>query len=175
MLKNTVLLFCAVLLSGCALLEPIDWAAEQDSVDAGNPELQAAISANVPAFAYRVTLYKPDSAGGVSAKVTLRNLTGQPLKYMRATVTPYNAVGDVQRSQIGGYSSRQITKTGPIKVGGFGDPSGKKLWYNETITCATVDSIELVYMDGTIEKLDSKPLLETALSSEVSRDCQPVI
>lgn len=55
-----------------------------------------------------------NSADGVSIQILWRNESDKDIKYLRFSVTPYNAVGDKVSSSIGGRSTISCKITGPL-------------------------------------------------------------
>lgn len=80
------------------------------------------------------------------------------IKYLYFEVVPYNAVGDIVRSDIGGKTTARLKITGPYAPGaGDAQIIGNKwygsfweaVWYNNTVTKLKFTKIEIQYMDGT--------------------------
>lgn len=91
----------------------------------------------------------PNSAGGVSVYINTINDDNKTIKYIRFTVTPYNAVGDVTHSSIGFKSTTTLRVVGPIKPG---ESSGwslwENVWYDANVSTVVLSSAEVEYMDG---------------------------
>jgi hypothetical protein len=94
---------------------------------------------------------EPNSAAGVDMDIVVRNTDPRrAIKYMYFTVTPYNAVGDVVRSSIGGETAKRLQVTGPIEPDGkFEWRHWNPVWYNSSITCVVLNSVSITFMDGT--------------------------
>lgn len=110
---------------------------------------------------------KIDSAGGAVVKIYFNNSSKKTIKYISFNVTPYNAVGDVQRDSISGESTRWLKKTGPIEPmeKGYVEGGGwKGVWYNNSVTSATIDGILIEYMDG------SKVEIPKELTGKINTD-----
>jgi len=110
-------------------------------------------------FAGEVVIYDyytlpPDSAGGVGFFLKMRNESGKVIKYLKLYVVPYNAVHDVQSSEIDGESGKWLSVTGPIYDGGAKYEWGP-VWYNYTIKYAIIEKAIAIYMDNTEEELVS--------------------
>ena len=125
---------------------------------------------------------RPNSAGGVSVKVSYRNLDPtRTIKYTRIQITPLNRVGDVVESQYS-HQNGLIQDVGPVKprqVGG--NLVWENVWYNHSITRARVDYAEIEYMDGSIEIQQNVTVdpsqgsgCYVATSIYESYDCPPV-
>jgi hypothetical protein len=67
------------------------------------------------------------------------------------SVDPYNAVGDIVKSEIGGTTTVRGQLTGPINKGegSKGESYWDNAWYNNTIKTVKLISVEIEYMDGT--------------------------
>ena len=55
-----------------------------------------------------------NSADGVSIRVLWRNESDKDIKYLTFSLTPYNAVGDIVSSSIGGTTTANCRITGPL-------------------------------------------------------------
>jgi hypothetical protein len=114
---------------------------------------------------------EPNSAGGVEMSVSFRNTDARrTIKYVNFTVTPYNAVGDVVRSTIGGEAARRLQVTGPIPPASpiefrRWDP----VWYNGTIECVVLNRVDVEYMDGSTQAFVRD--LPTLLHPVVKNSC----
>jgi hypothetical protein len=107
----------------------------------------------------------PNSAGGVDVNIVWKNLSKKTVKYARFTVVPYNAVGDIVASEIGGETSKVVKATGPVesgKVDGYGTV-WSCLWYNHQIKYMKITGIEIEYMDGSIISSNDKSVIEEVL------------
>jgi hypothetical protein len=114
-----------------------------------------------------------NSANGVNLTASVTNPNPKSaIKYLTVSVTPFNAVGDVVRSSIGGISTTSIKVTGPIS---FEDETKilqwDAIWYNPTINCAKVNSISVEYMNGSRFTFAGTSL-QGALGSEVVNTCR---
>lgn len=105
-----------------------------------------------------VRLYtsNPNSASGVDLHIVWKNTSNKIMKYVTFKVVPFNAVEDVQRCDIRGYSNYNSQVTGPINAGvTYGDGRlWENAWYNYTITHAKCVGINITYMDDSSASLD---------------------
>lgn len=110
----------------------------------------------------KVSVDKPNSAGGVDLHIEWTNKADKTIKYITFTVLPYNAVDDVVKCEIRGLSAAGCQVTGPVKPGAsYGsDYRWECVWYNNTITWARLGAIEIEYMDGTKEAFAGQELSE---------------
>lgn len=128
--------------------------------DEVKPEL---ISKNIQIINFYTS--EPNSAGGVDCNIIWKNTSSKVVKYARFTVTPYNAVDDVMKSEIGGASTKTLESTGPINPGvtdGYGTIY-TNVWYNSSISKMKITAIELEYMDGSIVSTGNKEILNSVL------------
>lgn len=96
---------------------------------------------------------KPNSAGGVDATVKFKKTdaeTEESIKYLSFWVTPYNAVDDVEYSDIGNKSEAKLRVVGPIETNENDSATFECIWYNSVIDHAKIVRVEVEYMDGTV-------------------------
>ena len=112
-----------------------------------------------------------NSAGGVSVELDWMYLDeNKKIKYIEFTMLPYNNVGDVQKSEVGGHSLFTGQSTGPIEaVETFRNPQWSNGWYNNTITCIKITKVKVEYMDGTSYVYVKE--LPKIMDSETSNSC----
>lgn len=100
----------------------------------------------------------PNSAGGVSVKITFRNDYQKAIKYIVFVTKPYNAVNDVVASQYSHQNGR-LQCTGPVQPGEIKrDVYWENCWYNHSIVGASIYSVEIIFMDGTTAVLNGSEL-----------------
>lgn len=109
--------------------------------------LNRAIESGKPFLIYHAG-FSTNSVGGVSPALDFTNLSSKTVKYAFFDITPYNAVGDAQRSEVGGVSTRRLRAVGPLNSMQGDSYTWDNAWYNGTITCITVNSVSVEYMDG---------------------------
>ena len=94
----------------------------------------------------------PNSAGGVDLYINWKNLSDKIIKYAYFTVIPYNSVNDIVNCTIRHYSRFNAQDEGPYSKG-----QGTKgteyywenAWYNYSIKSVKLESVRIIYMDGT--------------------------
>lgn len=84
---------------------------------------------------------------------------------------PYNAVGDIVKSTIGGKTLVLAELTGPLATMEFTYPTWNNLWYNQTLRCVQLEGIEITYMDGEIKKIEKSNIGEI-FSQSLSNTCK---
>jgi hypothetical protein len=114
-----------------------------------------------------------NSAGGVEPYfVFINQFPSKIIKYIQIRVTPYNKVGDVISSEIGGKTTGQIKFTGPLlntddeKRAHWGP-----IWYNHSATCIKVESVKITFVTGKSLSFAGKSL-KKALAPELANDCK---
>ena len=136
------------------------------------------VSQGAPLLIYRAEPRAPNSAGGVDVRLGIANLSSKTIKYLRATVVPYNAVGDRVTGEIRRRSSARIYSTGPYI--GYNGTSGPELhplfwdtiWYNHSIRCIEITRVSIEYMDGTTRTFSTPSSIASLLHPSVSNSCR---
>jgi hypothetical protein len=101
----------------------------------------------------------PNSAGGVSLKLSFKNNTDKVIKYASFWFTPYNAVNDAMMCTIRRESNKGLKYTGPLNPGGIvNGVYWENIWYNHSITKAVMTEAYIEYMDGTSELLKASDI-----------------
>ena len=89
-----------------------------------------------------------DSAGGVDLILYYENNATNEIKYVYLYATPYNRVGDIEASEIGGKTTATCRLIGPFKKGYRNDATFENVWYNYSISSVRIEKIEIEYMNG---------------------------
>lgn len=95
---------------------------------------------------------RPNSAGGVDLYINWENLSDKTIKYVYFTVSPYNSVNDTVKCTIRKYSSFTAQDEGPYSKGqGLKGTKyfWENAWYNYSIKGVNLESVRILYMDGT--------------------------
>lgn len=96
----------------------------------------------------------PNSSGGVSVRVSLKNIGTKAIKYCSLHICPYNAVND----KVGTKKILQLT--GPIAPNRINNGSyWENVWYDITIRYAKIEYAEVEFMDGTTKKIPGEQIL----------------
>ena len=139
------LLIIAFLFMGCAS----QFGTVTPEVKSYMEELKAQ---DVPFMIVGMVSGRPNSVGGVDIYIAPRITTPKTIKYIYFEVEPYNAVGDIQHSEVGWTSTKSMQVTGPIS---WGDKPSKwswdTVWYNHSIHCIELLTVVVEYMDGSLE------------------------
>ncbi len=112
----------------------------------------------------------PDSAGGMSVELKLKNNKGKTIKYATLYVTAYNQLGDPAPCSVHKEATRVLSITGPIEQG---KDSGKlifeTIWYNPTITNIQLSRMIVEYSDGSKELYDYRKVNHKSASPSGKR------
>lgn len=140
---------------------------ELESAPAGGNALQAKY------FVKDFGINKVNSAGGVEPYFVFYNPNkASPIKYLRAQITLFNAVGDILSSSIGAKTTAGISYTGPLtNADGETRVDWGPIWYNTTGDCIRVESMQVTFMDGKATTFVGKNL-KAALAPELSNSCK---
>lgn len=114
----------------------------------GHTDIKITPIINIPVT---VMVPGPDSAGGVSVELEVKNLMGKTAKYINIYMTALNAVGDPVVCSIRNESTRCVTFTGPLPAGESQTGTFEQAWYNHSITNAKIEYVHVVYLDDTQE------------------------
>lgn len=136
------------------------------------------VSQGAPLLIFRAEPSDPNSVGGVDVRLGIANLSNKTIKYFRATVVSYNAVGDRVTGDIRGRSSARIYSTGPYAgYDGVNDPALRPLrwdtvWYNSSIRCIEITRVSIEYMDGTTRTFSTPSSIASLMHPSVSNSCR---
>jgi hypothetical protein len=131
---------------------------------------------SLPKPTYFVTEFGIDevnSAGGVEPYFVFFNPNqSSPIKYIKLRITPYNAVGDVISSSIGGQTTAGLSYTGPLSHSdGETRVNWGPIWYNTTAECIKLESIQISFVNGKSISFIGKTLYK-ALAPEINNVCR---
>jgi hypothetical protein len=153
-----------------AVLVTINCGTFTDIRSVNDEQKEQAKKAGLPAFL--LIDWKINSASGVSPRFYFFNFTNKDIKYATFSVTAYNDVGDKAKCSIQNKATMNFNITGPINpenssernkvteeyitFGGGYEPS----WYNATIGCLKLDSMDIEFMDGKKTKIQNRKELQ---------------
>ncbi len=171
-MRLTFIALATLTIAGCGGMPSANTIRDrQMTMDQGNPHLQRAITSQYPVYINSKTISPPNSAGGVSATYSLRNISAKPIKYVTLNLMPYNAVGDIVKSAIGEKTLVLAKFTGPLAPMEFTYPTWNNLWYNQALRCVQLEGIEIIFMDGEIKKIEKSNIGEV-FSQSLSNTCK---
>jgi hypothetical protein len=110
----------------------------------------------------------PNSAGGVNVDIFFQNISNRRIKYIYFTVTPYNKVDDIVRSEIGGKSNVVLEQVGYIEPERFSKDYEVwgNVWYNSTISYIKIVKIEIVFDDNSKKIIENKDIIDKIILSQ---------
>ncbi|MCW7552127.1 hypothetical protein NX722_05600 [Endozoicomonas gorgoniicola] len=166
MLKKLVpVLLSVFVLTGCSSFVKVDHFGGLKAFE------KAYADPEVPILIGEFGTLSPNSAGGVNVQIQVLNTSPKTIKYITYWLTAYNRVGDSVPDKITKRSTKRVDYTGPLDPGAtnaqkelYGRNTTtdywENIWYNSSIRCATMDKVEITYMDNTeIQIRDTAPLL----------------
>lgn len=118
---------------------------------------------------HTISTSKPNSAGGVDTRIRFKVGTQGIIKYARFTAVPYNPVGDVMTSSIDNESEKTLTLTGPLEPNRFVGGRWKDVWYNNTISCIEITTVEIEFMNDVTEIYSGERVKSVLQSPELNR------
>ena len=122
----------------------------------------------IPIIVSEITVYAPNSVGGVDVGINIINTSNYAFKYVILTLVPYNRVGDIAPSHIGNRTNANIKIVGSIEP--YADylmSIWENVWDNGTIDCVKLENIEIMYMNDKVEIVRGHKLTKV-LSSNVN-------
>ena len=166
MFKKIIPAFLSVfLLSGCASSVKVDHFGGQQAFD------KALVNPETPILIGEFGTLNPNSAGGVNVQIQMINSSPKTIKYISFKLSPFNKVGDRTSDRITRRGRKSLRYIGPLEPGftnakkelyGQNTTAGywENVWYNHSIACATIDEVEVTYMDDTkVHIKDTTPLM----------------
>ncbi len=114
-----------------------------------------------------------NSAGGVEPYFVFANPNAlSPIKYIDLSVVPYNAVGDLISSTIGGKTTAGLRFTGPLShTDGDKRADWGPIWYNSTANCIKLQSVRVIFVNGKSLSFSGKSL-KSALAPGLPNECK---
>jgi hypothetical protein len=158
MTKRYGVVLVAVLVSSCAI------AIRQEAIEKAQKE-------DSPIAITHISPSVPNSAGGVDAYIRFVNISEHIIKYVVIEAAPYNRVGDLAPSEIGGATRTRLRSTGPYERDeGNAGSYWQNVWYNHSISCIEVKRIDIEFMNGENGTL-TKSELDNILPKNVENNC----
>ena len=120
------------------------------------------------------TSHEMNSANGIQVDMNFSNLSDKAIKYITFYTLPFNPVGDVIVSEIGGKSLTALKYTGPLDSGEFTMAGWENVWYNPTFSCFEINEIEIEFMDSTalaLNKTEVSKILMGSTNELISNSC----
>jgi len=141
-----------------------------DGIDA---DIEEAVKRSEPFLITNLKTEEPNSASGVDVRMRYVNLSERPFKYFIITAAPYNGVGDMVYSTIGNESLERLNHTGPSNPFSTKRYGGRweTVWYNWSIKCTKIVSIETVFMDDTRKIYSDESRISQLMSGRAKEQC----
>ncbi|UYM16215.1 hypothetical protein [Endozoicomonas euniceicola] len=138
-----------ILLSGCAT--------KNDFVK------NAEFNYRIPVAIVNHGTFSPNSAGGTDFQVKFYNTSNKVIKYADFEVEAYNRVGDKVPDRVSGKYVKSLRDTGPHYPGqpNFSPLKSARwanVWYSYNISCGSVKSINLTFMDGEVKYFNTNDI-----------------
>lgn len=164
-MKRCLVVVCLVvlLLSGCARPDlTTEWSIpETTATTTAAPRTLKELRDKIIRITKK-SMYAPDSAGGVSLDIDVQNMSDKEIKYVNFEVSFFNNVGDPAINEISTYKTNiaNVQLIGPIAQYGIGgeDEYWDCIFYNSTAKRWSIDSLEIIYMDGDSITLDDREI-----------------
>ncbi len=129
-------------------------------------------SEQVPLLIGNFGSFRPNTAGGIDWNVEFINTSKKTIKYITFWTTAYDRVGTRMPDLVGSGSTKSLRYTGPVDAGFTNTYKWSVLvpksptmwtnvWYNHSISCTTIDKVEIEYMDGKKVTVDDTDKLMT--------------
>lgn len=133
--------------------------------NATKDEVAKAKQNNIPLLIGQIYEYARNSVGGIDIFIKYENTSNKTFKYVNFTLAAYNAVGDLAPSRISNSALATLEDVGPLMPGNHTQGTWENVWYNGTISCFEVSSLEVTYMDGSSIKLSNNEISQILSSS----------
>lgn len=99
-----------------------------------------------------------NSAGGVDAYFSYKNVSNKTIKYLYWSGYVINAVGDPVECEVRETSEGRGKDTGPIKPGRSSDGYWSCMWYNYSAKKLILTGVQIEYMDGSTISISKNEL-----------------
>jgi len=162
------LLLISVLFGGC-VDGPGSNYVRQSPLEIYSDQVAEAENRKSPLVITGIRTSRPNSAGGVDVYVDFLSASRSPIKYVIFIAVPYNAVQDKVASQIGRKIRARLKATGPYGRGATNAGTyWENVWYNSTIVCAAIESVEVILMNGTTKNYSGENLGDVFASDYIN-------
>ena len=142
-----LLVLCTTLLAGCATSRTLN------SI-LGTPSTKiSTTSKEDPVKVRYLTFSVDDEHGIVSVDGSFKNQSGKTIKDVRFTLKPFDKNGEEVCCRERQWSSVVLEEAGPWVPGGVSYQHWPKVWYSFSVSSIALESIEIFYLDGTMEIL----------------------
>jgi len=87
----------------------------------------------------------------IGVTVNFANIADAEYSYARFKLTAYNSAGNSVKPKKGVRESAYVRLAGPIAPGQSKISTWKNTWANKDIQCISLDEVELIFNDGSVE------------------------
>ena len=118
--------------------------------------------------------YSTNYVDGIQIDMSIINLSPKTIKYATFYMMPFNPVGDVIVSEIGGKSLAAVEIVGPFEPSYQANFSWENVWYHSVFDCYEIERIEIEYMDSTelmLNKSEVSKVLMDSTNELISNSC----
>lgn len=99
------------------------------------------------------------SKRSIGVKVDFKNIAHDDYNYARFKLTAYDSAGNTIKPKKGNRDSAYVRLAGPIAPGQNKSTLWTNTWANKDVQCISLDEVELIFMDGSIELANNDRLL----------------
>ncbi len=116
-------------------------------------------------------IHPPNSAGGISIYYAFEHLDStRAVREVTFSITPFDEDGIKARGLNSGTSTKRLRRFGPISVhDGTKEYQFENVWYNDSIACAEINRIDIVYTDGS--RTSHRQDVGEVLSGRIKNNC----
>ncbi|MCJ8299133.1 MAG: hypothetical protein MJK13_09405 [Pseudomonadales bacterium] len=87
----------------------------------------------------------------IGVQVNFKNITSNDYSYARFKLTAYNSAGESVKPKKGVRESAYVRLAGPIAPGQTKITTWTNTWANKDVQCVSLDEVEIIFMDGSVE------------------------
>jgi len=95
----------------------------------------------------------------IGVKVNFENIADTDYSYARFKLTAYNSAGLSVKPKKGVRESAYVRLAGPIVPGQTNSTIWTNTWANKDVQCISLDEVELIFNDGSVETAKDGRLL----------------
>jgi hypothetical protein len=95
----------------------------------------------------------------IGVKVNFENIADTDYSYARFKLTAYNSEGLSVKPKKGVRESAYVRLAGPIVPGQTKSTTWTNTWANKDVQCISLDEVELIFNDGSVETAKNGRLL----------------
>jgi len=95
----------------------------------------------------------------IGVKVNFENIADTDYSYARFKLTAYNSAGLSVKPKKGVRESAYVRLAGPIVPGQTKSTTWTNTWANKDVQCISLDEVELIFNDGSVETAKDGRLL----------------